>query len=87
MPHAGAPRCHRLLDAEDTNASRRTILSHHVYESVPVKLQLNDEEMARFAVHSLRIHGVDIRTRCPGTTPSSHGGARIGHGRDQRNKT
>jgi penicillin-binding protein 2 len=52
-----------LLDAEDTNSIKRTILSHHVYESVPIKLQLNDEEMARFAVHRFEFTGVDIRTR------------------------
>lgn len=52
-----------LLDAEDTNSIKRTILSHHVYESVPIKLQLNDEEMARFAVHRYEFTGVDIRTR------------------------
>ena len=42
---------------------KRTILSHHVYESVPIKLQLDDEEMARFAVHRYEFTGVDIRTR------------------------
>ena len=52
-----------LLEAEDTNSIKRTILSHHVYESVPIKLQLNDEEMARFAVHRYEFTGVDIRTR------------------------
>ena len=52
-----------LLDAEDTNSIKRTILSHHVYESVPIKLQLDDEEMARFAVHRYEFTGVDIRTR------------------------
>jgi penicillin-binding protein 2 len=52
-----------LLDSEDVGGIRRTILSHHVYESVPVKLQLDDEEMARFAVHRYEFTGVDIRTR------------------------
>jgi len=47
-----------LLDAEDTNSIKRTILSHHVYESVPIKLQLDDEEMARFAVHRYEFTGV-----------------------------
>jgi len=36
---------------------------HKVYESVPIKLQLNDEEMALFAVHRYQFSGVDIRTR------------------------
>ena len=52
-----------LLDAEDVGSIRRTILSHHVYESVPIKLQLNDEDMARFAVHRHEFTGVDIRAR------------------------
>jgi penicillin-binding protein 2 len=52
-----------LIDAEEINSLKRTILSHHVYESVPIKLQLDDEEMARFAVHRFEFTGVDIRTR------------------------
>src|SRR6202171_2845815 len=32
-------------------------------ESVPIKLQLNEEEMALFAVHRYQFSGVDIRTR------------------------
>jgi len=52
-----------LLDAEDVGSIRRTILSHHVYESVPIKLQLDDEDMARFAVHRHEFTGVDIRAR------------------------
>ena len=52
-----------LIDGDEVAGVRRTILSHHVYESVPIKLQLNDEEMARFAVHRHEFTGVDIRTR------------------------
>jgi penicillin-binding protein 2 len=52
-----------LIEAEEINSLKRTILSHHVYESVPIKLQLDDEEMARFAVHRYEFTGVDIRTR------------------------
>ena len=52
-----------VLRAEDVAAIRRTVLSHKVYESVPVKLQLNEEEMARFAVHRYQFSGVDIRPR------------------------
>ena len=39
-----------LLHGDEVANIRRTILLHKVYESVPVKLQLNEEEMARFAV-------------------------------------
>jgi penicillin-binding protein 2 len=52
-----------VLRAEDVVSVRRTILSHKVYESAPVKLQLNEEEMARFAVHRFQFTGVDIRPR------------------------
>jgi penicillin-binding protein 2 len=52
-----------VLRAEDVSGIRRTILSHKVYESVPVKLQMNEEEMARFAVHRYQFTGVDIKAR------------------------
>jgi penicillin-binding protein 2 len=52
-----------LLHAEEVGNIRRTILLHKVYESVPVKLQLTEEEMALFAVHRYQFSGVDIRTR------------------------
>src|SRR5271154_5029559 len=35
-----------LLRSEEIANTRRTILLHKVYESVPIKLQLNEEEMA-----------------------------------------
>ncbi len=52
-----------LLRSEDVANTKRTILLHKVYESVPIKLQLNAEEMAIFAVHRFQFTGVDIRTR------------------------
>jgi penicillin-binding protein 2 len=52
-----------VLRAEEVGPVRRTILSHKVYESVPVKLQMNEEEMARFAVHRYQFVGVDIKAR------------------------
>jgi penicillin-binding protein 2 len=52
-----------LLRSEETGSIKRTILLHKVYESVPVKLQLNEEEMATFAIHRYQFAGVDIRTR------------------------
>jgi len=53
----------RVLRAEDVGSIRRSILSHKVYESVPVKLQLSEEEMARFAIHRYQFSGIDIRPR------------------------
>jgi penicillin-binding protein 2 len=52
-----------LLRPEEINNIRRTVLLHKVYESVPIKLKLTDEEMALFAVHRFQFSGVDIRTR------------------------
>jgi penicillin-binding protein 2 len=52
-----------LLEADDIGSIKRTILSHHVYESVPIKLQLDDQDMARFAVHRHEFTGVDIHAR------------------------
>ena len=52
-----------LLRSEEISGIRRTVLLHKVYESVPIKLQLTDEEMALFAVHRFQYAGVDIRTR------------------------
>jgi penicillin-binding protein 2 len=52
-----------LLEKEDVPSTKRSILSHKIYESVPVKLQMNEEEMARFALHRHEFTGVDIRTR------------------------
>jgi penicillin-binding protein 2 len=52
-----------LLRPEEVGNIRRTVLLHKVYESVPVKLSLNEEEMARFAVHRYQFAGVDIRAR------------------------
>jgi len=52
-----------LVRREELANIRRNILLHKVYESVPVKLQLNEEEMALFAVHRYKFSGVDIHTR------------------------
>jgi len=52
-----------LLRGEEIHNIKRTIILHKVYESVPIKLQLNDEEMALFAIHRYQFSGVDIRPR------------------------
>jgi penicillin-binding protein 2 len=52
-----------LLRSDEVSNIRRTVLLHKVYESVPIKLLLNEEEMARFAVHRFQFAGVDIRAR------------------------
>ncbi|HUX72930.1 MAG TPA: penicillin-binding protein 2 [Steroidobacteraceae bacterium] len=52
-----------LLDAGDVPSIKEDILSHRNYESVPIKLQLTDEEMAIFALHRFQFGGIDIHTR------------------------
>jgi penicillin-binding protein 2 len=52
-----------LLRSDEVSGIRRTILVHKVYESVPIKLLLNEEEMALFSVHRYQFTGVDIRAR------------------------
>jgi len=52
-----------LIRPEEVNGIRHTVMLHKVYESVPIKLQLDEEEMAIFAVHRYQFSGVDIRTR------------------------
>src|SRR6202162_876480 len=46
-----------LLRSEEIRNIKRTIVLHKVYESVPIKLQLNDEEMALFAIHRYQFSG------------------------------
>jgi penicillin-binding protein 2 len=52
-----------LLHSAEVPNIRRTVLLHKVYESVPIKLQLNDDEMALFAVHRWQFAGIDIHAR------------------------
>jgi penicillin-binding protein 2 len=52
-----------LLTDEDVPRLKRLIKSRRTFESVPIRLQLTDEEVARFAVNRHDFPGVDIRTR------------------------
>jgi penicillin-binding protein 2 len=52
-----------VLRAEEVGAVRRTILSHKIYESVPIKIAMDEQEMARFAIHRFQFSGVDIHPR------------------------
>ncbi|HUY83014.1 MAG TPA: penicillin-binding protein 2 [Steroidobacteraceae bacterium] len=52
-----------LLEADDLPSIMRTILSHRAYESVPIKLELTDQEMAVFALHRFEFDGFDVHTR------------------------
>jgi penicillin-binding protein 2 len=52
-----------LLEEDDLDFVRRAIRSRRPFDGVPVRLRLNEEDMARFALHRHRFPGVDIRTR------------------------
>jgi penicillin-binding protein 2 len=53
----------KLVEADDVDRLKRLIRSRPLFEAVPIRLQLTDEEVARFAVRRFDIPGVDIRTR------------------------
>ncbi|HUQ10435.1 MAG TPA: penicillin-binding protein 2, partial [Steroidobacteraceae bacterium] len=52
-----------VLEADDLDETRRLVKSRRGFESVPIRLRLTDEEIARFAVHRFEFPGVDIATR------------------------
>jgi penicillin-binding protein 2 len=52
-----------LIRAEDVDEIGRTIDSSRNFDSVPIRLRLSDEDVARFAVHRFEFRGVDIKTR------------------------
>lgn len=52
-----------LLEDDDLDAVRRTIRSRRPFDGVPIRLRLDEEDMARFALHRFDFPGVDIRTR------------------------
>lgn len=52
-----------LLDPDDLNDVRRTIRSRRAFDSVPIRLRMTDEDVARFAVRRFEFPGVDIKTR------------------------
>jgi penicillin-binding protein 2 len=52
-----------LLQAEDIPDLVRTIRSRRDFDSVPIKLHLSDDEVARFAVHRYEFPGIDIKPR------------------------
>jgi len=58
-----------LLEADDLDEVRRIVRSRRSFDSVPIRLRLDDTDMARFAVHRFDFPGVDIRTRLARTYP------------------
>src|SRR5690349_2981537 len=52
-----------VLPLDDLDETSRLVKSRRSFESVPIRLRLTDEEIARFAVHRFEFPGVDIATR------------------------
>ena len=52
-----------VLPLEDLDETHKLVKSRRSFESVPIRLRLTDEEIARFAVHRFEFPGVDIATR------------------------
>src|SRR5579871_4070560 len=52
-----------LVRAEDVDELRRIIRSRRIFDSVPVRLRMSDEDVARFAVRRFEFPGLDIKTR------------------------
>ncbi|MBP6105160.1 MAG: penicillin-binding protein 2 [Steroidobacteraceae bacterium] len=64
-----------LLPADDVARTRRAIMARRAFDAVPVRLQLSEEELARFAVHRPDFPGVEIRPRLTRLYP--HGGVGV----------
>ena len=52
-----------LLEQGDVERVRQLVLSRRTFEAVPFLLQLDDEEVARYAVHRHELPGVLLETR------------------------
>jgi penicillin-binding protein 2 len=52
-----------LVELDDLVRVKRLLASRRSFEGVPIRLQLTDEEVARFAVHRHEFPGIDIQTR------------------------
>ena len=52
-----------LIRAEDVAELERTIDSSRSFDSVPIRLRMSDEDVARFAVRRFEFPGLDIKTR------------------------
>jgi penicillin-binding protein 2 len=52
-----------LLPADDVERTRRMIMARRSFDEVPIKLQLTEEELARFAVNRQDLQGIEVRPR------------------------
>jgi penicillin-binding protein 2 len=52
-----------LIEKEELGDVRRAIRSRRPFDSVPIRLRMSEEDIARFAVRRFEFPGVDIETR------------------------
>ncbi len=52
-----------LLRREELDELTRTIASSRSFDSVPIRLRMSDDDVARFAVRRFEFPGIDIKTR------------------------
>jgi penicillin-binding protein 2 len=52
-----------LLRTEEIDELLRTIASSRSFDSVPIRLRMSDDDVARFAVRRFEFPGIDIKTR------------------------
>jgi len=52
-----------LIEVDDLERVRRLVLSRRSFEAVPIRLQLDDLLIARYAVHRHELQGVSLETR------------------------
>ncbi|MGH8254154.1 MAG: penicillin-binding protein 2 [Steroidobacteraceae bacterium] len=52
-----------LVNKEDIEPLKRIIRSRRVFDSIPIRLRLTEEEIGRFAVHRYEFEGVELRAR------------------------
>ena len=52
-----------LIDSERMDELKQLVRSRRPFESIPIRLRLDDQEIARFAVNRFRFPGIDIQTR------------------------
>jgi penicillin-binding protein 2 len=52
-----------LIEPDGIDELRHVIRSRRSFDSVPIRLRMSDEDVARFAVRRFEFPGVDIKTR------------------------
>jgi penicillin-binding protein 2 len=53
----------QLIEPDELERLKKTILARRTFDAVPIRLQLSEEELARFAVRRPDFPGVEIRPR------------------------